>query len=62
MAASPEPFVKGYRREEGKAKFLNFAGFRMQAIGLANDLTLSKAQSYSKYWKEAEAYHLVQAL
>jgi hypothetical protein len=62
MAASPEPFVKGYRREEGKAKFLDFSGFRVQALGLANDLTLSKAQSYTKYWKEAEAYHLVQSL
>jgi hypothetical protein len=34
----------------------------VQALGLANDLTLSKAQSYTKYWKEAEAYHLVQSL
>jgi len=62
MAASPEPLVKGYRREEGKAKLLSFAGFRMQAIGLANDLTLSRVQSYSKYWREAEAYQLVQSL
>lgn len=62
MAASPEPFVKGYRREEGKAKFLHFAGFRVQAIGLVNDLTLSKVQSYSKYWREAEAYQLVQSI
>jgi hypothetical protein len=59
MAASPEPLVHGYRREEGKAKLFDFAGVRMQAIGLANDLTLAKAQSYDKYWREAEAYHLV---
>ncbi|HEX7502254.1 MAG TPA: hypothetical protein VF451_02445 [Acidobacteriota bacterium] len=59
MASSPEPLVHGYRREEGKAKLLDFAGVRMQALGLANDLTLAKAQSYAKYWKEAEAYHLV---
>jgi hypothetical protein len=59
MAASPEPLVHGYRREAGKAKLLDFAGVRMQALGLANDLTLAKSQSYDKYWKEAEAYHLV---
>lgn len=62
MAASPEPFLKGYRREEGKAALLSFGGFRLQAIGLANDLTLSKLQSYTKYWREAEAYSLVQSL
>jgi len=62
MAASPEPFVKSYRREEGKAKLLSFAGIRAQAFGLVNDLTLSKIQSYNGYWKEAEAYHLVQSL
>jgi hypothetical protein len=59
MAASPEPMVHGYRRENGKAKLLDFAGVRLQAIGLANDLTLAKFQSYTKYWKEAEAYSLV---
>jgi len=59
MAASPEPLVHGYRREAGKAKLLDFAGVRLQAIGLANDLTLAKSQSYDRYWKEAEAYHLV---
>jgi hypothetical protein len=62
MAGSPEPFLKGYRREEGKAKLFSFAGFRMQAIGLANDLTLAKLQSYDKYWREAEAYSLVSSL
>ena len=62
MAASPEPFVTSYRREEGKAKLLSFAGIRAQALGLVNDLTLSKIQSYDGYWKEAEAYHLVQSL
>ena len=62
MAASPEPFLHGYRREEGKAKLLSFGGFRLQAIGLANDLTLSKLQSYTKYWREAEAYSLVSSL
>jgi len=61
MAASPEPFLQGHRREEGKASFLHFAGFRMQAIGLANDLTMAKLQSYTKYWREAEAYSLVQS-
>jgi hypothetical protein len=59
MAASPEPFLKGHRREDGKAKLLSFNGFRVQALGLVNDLTLSKIQSYDKYWKEAEAYSLV---
>ena len=48
-----------YRREAGKAKLLDFAGVRLQAIGLVNDLTLAKFQSYDKYWKEAEAYALV---
>ena len=62
MAASPEPFLKGHRRDEGKAKFLDFAGFRVQAIGLTNDLTLAKLQSYDKYWREAEAYSLVESL
>jgi hypothetical protein len=62
MAASPEPFLKGHRREEGKAKFLDFAGFRVQAIGLTNDLTLAKLQSYDKYWRETEAYSLVESL
>jgi hypothetical protein len=32
---------------------------RLQAIGLFNDLTLAKSQSYDRYWKEAEAYSLV---
>jgi hypothetical protein len=59
MAASPEPMVHGYRRERGKAKLLDFAGVRVQAIGLANDLTLAKFQAYDEYWKEAEAYQLV---
>jgi hypothetical protein len=59
MAASPEPLLHGYRREVGKAKLFDFAGVRMQALGLANDLALSKVQSYKKYWKEAEAYSLV---
>ena len=59
MAASPEPFLKGYRREEGRMKLLSFAGFRTQALGLVNDLTLARAQSYTRYWKEAEAYALV---
>lgn len=59
MAASPEPFLKGYRREEGRKKLLSFAGFRTQALGLVNDLTLAKAQSYDRYWKEAEAYALI---
>jgi hypothetical protein len=59
MASSPEPLVHGYRREAGKAKLFDFAGVRMQALGLANDLTLAKSQSYAKYWREAEAYHLV---
>jgi hypothetical protein len=62
MAASPEPFLKDYRRENGKAKFLSFAGFRVQALGLANDLTMAKLQSYNKYWREAEAYSLVESL
>jgi len=57
MSASPEPFLKSYRRENGKAKFIVFAGIRAQALGLVNDLTLAKAQSYSNYWKEIEAYH-----
>ena len=61
MAASPEPFLKSYRREQGKTKLFNFAGFRAQAFGLVNDLTLAKAQTYTNYWKEAEAYHLVQS-
>ena len=59
MAASPEPMVHGYRRDAGKAKLLDFAGLRLQALGLVNDLTLAKSQSYDKYWKEAEAYKLV---
>lgn len=59
MAASPEPLVHDYRRETGKAKLLDFAGVRLQAIGLVNDLTLAKSQSYNRYWKEAEAYALV---
>lgn len=62
MAASPEPFLKSHRREEGKAKLLDFAGFRAQTLGLVNDLTLAKFQSYDKYWREAEAYSLVQSL
>jgi hypothetical protein len=62
MAASPEPFLKSHRREEGKAKLLDFAGFRVQTLGLVNDLTLAKLQSYDKYWREAEAYSLVQSL
>jgi hypothetical protein len=62
MAASPEPFLKSHRREEGKAGLLAFAGFRLQALGLANDLTLAKLQSYDKYWREAEAYSFVQSL
>ena len=62
MAASPEPFLKSHRREEGKAKFLDFAGFRAQTLGLVNDLTMAKLQSYDKYWREAEAYSLVQSL
>jgi hypothetical protein len=57
MSASPEPFLKSYRREDGKAKFIDFAGVRAQALGLVNDLTLAKSQSYSNYWKEIEAYH-----
>jgi hypothetical protein len=61
MAASPEPFLMDHRREEGGMKLLHFAGFRAQALGLANDLTLAKLQSYNKYWKEAEAYCLVQS-
>jgi hypothetical protein len=59
MAASPEPFLKDHRRETGKMKWLGFRGFRAQALGLANDFTLAKLQSYDKYWKEAEAYSLV---
>jgi hypothetical protein len=59
MAASPEPFLQGHRRENGGMKLLSFAGFRAQALGLVNDLTLAKFQSYDKYWKEAEAYCLV---
>jgi len=59
MAASPEPLVHDYRRETGKARLLDFAGVRLQAIGLVNDLTLAKSQSYDRYWKEAEAYALV---
>ncbi len=62
MAASPEPFLKSHRREEGKAKLLDFAGFRAQTLGLVNDLTMAKLQSYDKYWREAEAYSLVQSL
>jgi hypothetical protein len=57
MAASPEPFLKSYQREKGKAKFITFGGIRAQALGLVNDLTLAKFQSYSNYWKEIEAYH-----
>ena len=41
MSASPEPFLKSYRRENGKAKFIDFGGIRAQALGLANDLTLA---------------------
>jgi hypothetical protein len=59
MAASPEPFLNSHRREEGKMKLLHFGGFRAQALGLVNDLTLAKLQSYDNYWKEAEAYSLV---
>lgn len=59
MAASPEPFLKNHRRDEGKMKLLHFAGVRAQALGLVNDLTLAKLQSYDNYWKEAEAYSLV---
>jgi hypothetical protein len=59
MAASPEPFLRDHRREEGKAKLLSFQGFRVQALGLVNDFTLAKLQSYDDYWKEAEAYSLV---
>jgi hypothetical protein len=59
MAASPEPFLKRYRRDKGKMKLLDFGGIRAQAFGLVNDLTLAKSQSYNKYWKEAEAYALV---
>ena len=47
---------------EGKAKLLDFAGFRAQTLGLVNDLTMAKLQSYDKYWREAEAYSLVQSL
>ncbi len=59
MSVSPEPFLKNHRREEGRTKLLSFRGFRAQALGLVNDLTLAKFQSYDKYWKEAEAYALV---
>lgn len=59
MAGSPEPFLKDHRREGGKAKILTFQGFRIQALGLVNDFTLAKLQSYNSYWKEAEAYSLV---
>jgi len=59
MAASPEPFLKSYRRDEGKMKLLDFGGVRAQVLGLANDLTLAKLQTYDKYWREAEAYSLV---
>ena len=59
MAASPEPLLKGHRRERGKMKLLSFSGFRMQALGLVNDFTLARFQSYDDYWKEAEAYALV---
>jgi hypothetical protein len=62
MAASPEPLLQSHRRDGGKAKFLSFAGFRIQALGLANDLTMAKLQSYNKYWREAEAYSLVKSL
>ncbi len=60
MAGSPEPLLKGHRREGGKAKVLAFQGFRVQALGLVNDFTLAKLQSYKSYWKEAEAYALVE--
>jgi hypothetical protein len=59
MAASPEPFLGQHQLEQGKARLLAFNGFRVQALGLVNDLTLSKIQAYDKYWKEAEAYSLV---
>lgn len=59
MAASPEPFLKDYRREEGGMRFLSFRGIRTQALGLVNDFTLAKLQNYNKYWKEDEAYSLV---
>jgi hypothetical protein len=61
MAGSPEPFLKDHQREEGKVKFLAFQGFRVQALGLVNDFTLAKLQSYKSYWKEAEAYALVES-
>jgi hypothetical protein len=61
MAASPEPFLKDHRRDEGKMKLFSFGGVRAQALGLVNDLTLAKLQSYNSYWKEAEAYCLVAA-
>jgi len=60
MAASPEPFLKDQRREYGKVKVLAFRGVRFQALGLVNDFTLAKLQSYKGYWKEAEAYALVE--
>lgn len=59
MAASPEPLLKEQRRESGQARFLAFRGVRLQALGLVNDFTLAKLQSYTKYWREAEAYALV---
>jgi len=50
-----EPFLN-YTDESENKSFFSFQGFRLDTMGVANDLLMGM-QSYDTQWKELEAYH-----